>query len=149
MINDVTFFVAVVTRRGVLFPPTSRARPHYPQRQCQSTLTRAYETFADKELRIRSGEAWLFLFAVILSAVLLFTSVFFVRLSRFLWLIVSTDTAPRSSCLAISNATSQSCPHLSSTRVLTCRVTRNSLNPIDLCNKLNQVCQPLVTPIVS
>ncbi|GAA96112.1 uncharacterized protein L969DRAFT_68865 [Mixia osmundae IAM 14324] len=51
-----------------------------------------------------SGEAWLFLFAVIMSAVLLFTSVFFI--------IMFSD--------------------------LEC----DYLNPIDLCNKLNQFVLP-------
>ncbi|GAA5873514.1 hypothetical protein JCM3774_000036 [Rhodotorula dairenensis] len=51
-----------------------------------------------------SGEAWLFLFAVILSAALLFTSVFFI--------IMFSD--------------------------LEC----DYLNPIDLCNKLNQFVLP-------
>lgn len=51
-----------------------------------------------------SGEAWLFLFAVVMSAVLLFTSVFFI--------IMFSD--------------------------LEC----DYLNPIDLCNRLNQFVLP-------
>ena len=63
--------------------------------------------------------AWLFLFAVLMSAALLFTMVFFVRVLHAMR--VTTCSQPPSQIIMFSD--------------LEC----DYINPIDLCNKLNQV----------
>jgi hypothetical protein len=72
--------------------------------------------------RLSTGTAWLFLFAVLMSAALLFTMVFFVRPSVLpVSPILRSLTRPGVQIIMFSD------------------LETDYINPIDLCNKLNQV----------
>lgn len=75
---------------------------------------------------------WLFLFSVLMAAGLLFTMVFFVSLPSYLNTHPSTHSLPLSQIIMFSD--------------LEC----DYINPIDLCNKLNQVflsTLPIIHPL--
>lgn len=76
-------------------------------------------------LLLASG--WLFLFSVLMAAGLLFTMVFFVRLSISFYLNSSCDVTVRCSFHALFQI------------IMFSDLECDYINPIDLCNKLNQV----------
>lgn len=85
--------------------------------------------------RVRGPTGWLFLFAVLMAAGLLFTMVFFVRYNiSFCALLVSLTM------IIVLVPASATRPLLHAQIIMFSDLECDYINPIDLCNKLNQVC---------
>lgn len=98
-----------------------------------------------------SGEAWLYLFAVLVNAVNLFLQVFFtIMYSDLEWYVSSFASLLATFCAVISSQARAYIAHIASgvlrqrRRLLTVAHDAYSdyINPIDLCNRLNTYIIP-------
>lgn len=88
-----------------------------------------------------SGEAWLFLFSVLINAVNLFLQVFFtIMYSDLEWYEACSLSPPPTPTTAVGQA--RPTPVLRTMIMLTRYVCSDYINPIDLCNRLNTYIIP-------